>query len=343
MKDIRIVLENLASKGIEPDQSQQLFLETFLECDSQYKSPSLFRKHSNPGSLYLWGPVGRGKTLLLKAIDDCYFKDSGTFHFIEFMQLIHSRLSEIGKIKDPLLLVAKDLSKQYKMLLIDEFQIEDISDAMIVGLVIRGLINNGVRIMLSSNAPPEDLYKEGLQRNKFLPSIHLIQAHFTIFNLEGAEDYRLREISLFNAVDKNVKGFLHQTFEEEWSSSLSFTVNNREFSCKGRSQIFLWLSFEDFFSEPCGSMDFIEIAQTYEWVFLSEFHSCNDEHLDKIRRFISYIDIAYQEKQKMKLFADVALLQNLYMGTQLKFLWERSASRLHEISSKKYLEDLEKK
>ena len=197
--------------------------------------------------------------------------------------------------------------------------------------------------MLSSNAPPEDLYKEGLQRNKFLPSIHLIQAHFTIFNLEGAEDYRLREISSFNAVDKNVKGFLHQTFEEEWSSSLSFTVNNREFSCKGRSQIFLWLSFEDFFSEPCGSMDFIEIAQTYEWVFLSEFHSCNDEHLDKIRRFISYIDIAYQEKQKMKLFADVALLQNLYMGTQLKFLWERSASRLHEISSKKYLEDLEKK
>jgi cell division protein ZapE len=90
-------------------------------------------------------------------------------------------------------------------------------------------------------------------------------------------------------------------------------------------------------------MDFIEIAQTYKWVFLSEFHSCDDEHLDKIRRFISYIDITYQEKQKMKLFADGALLQNLYTGTQLKFLWERSASRLHEISSKKYLEDLEKK
>ena len=86
MKDIKIVLENLASKGITPDQSQQLFLETFVECDSQYKSSSLFRKRSNPGSIYLWGPVGRGKTLLLKAIDDSYFEDSGTFHFIEFMQ-----------------------------------------------------------------------------------------------------------------------------------------------------------------------------------------------------------------------------------------------------------------
>ena len=343
MKDIKIVLENLASKGITPDQSQQLFLETFVECDSQYKSSSLFRKRSNPGSIYLWGPVGTGKTLLLKAIDDCYFEDSGTFHFIEFMQLIHSQLSEIRKIKDPLPLIAKDLSKKYKMLFIDEFQIEDISDAMIVGLVIKGLIDNGVRVMLSSNAPPEDLYKGGLQRNKFLPTIKLIQSDFIIFNLEGAEDYRLREISLFNSVDKDVKRFLHKTFEEEWAASPNFIVNNREFSCNGRSQNFLWLSFKDFFSEPCGSMDFIEIAQTYKWVFLSEFHSCDDEHLDKIRRFISYIDITYQEKQKMKLFADGALLQNLYTGTQLKFLWERSASRLHEISSKKYLEDLEKK
>jgi len=343
MKDIRIVLENLASQGIKPDQSQQLFLETFLEFDSQYKPASVFRKNSNSGSVYLWGPVGRGKTLLLKAIDDCYFQDSGTFHFIEFMQLIHSQLSDVGRIKDPLPQVAKDISKKYKMLLIDEFQIEDISDAMIVGLVLKGLIKNGVRVMLSSNAPPEDLYNEGLQRNKFLPTIQLIKSHFAIFHLKGVEDYRLREISLFNAPNKDIEGFLHRTFEEKWSSSLVFIVNNREFSCKGRSDKFLWLSFKDFFSKPCGSKDFIEISKTYEWIFLSDFHHCNDEHLDIIRRFISFIDIAYQERQKMKLFSEALLLQNLYEGTQLKFLWERSASRLHEISSKKYLEDLEKK
>ena len=343
MKDIRIVLENLASKGIKPDQSQQLFLETFVESDSQYKSPSLFRKYSNPGSLYLWGPVGRGKTLLLKAIDDCYFKDSGTFHFIEFMQLIHSRLAEIGKIKDPLLIISKDLSKKYKLLFIDEFQIEDISDAMIIGVVIKSLIKKGVRVMLSSNASPDDLYKNGLQRNKFLPTIHLIQSQFVIFNLRGVEDYRLREISLFNSIDQDVKGFLHKTFKEKWSSSSNFTVSNREFSCKGRSQNFLWLSFKDFFSEHSGSKDLIEISKTYDWVFLSDFHSCDDGHLDKIRRFISFIDITYQERQKMKLFVEVALLKNLYKGTQLKFLWERSASRLHEISSQKYLDDLNKK
>ena len=343
MKDIEIVLENLAMQGINPDQSQQLFLETFIELDSKFKPPSLFRKSLNPGSIYLWGPVGRGKTLLLKAIDDCYFGDSGTFHFLEFMQLIHSRLAEIGKIKNPLLIVSKDLSKKYNMLFIDEFQIEDISDAMIIGLVIKSLIKNGVRVMLSSNAPPDDLYKDGLQRNKFLPTIHLIQSQFAIFNLQGAEDYRLREISLFDTIDQDVKGFLHKTFKEKWSSSLNFTASNRKFSCKGSSQNFLWLSFKDFFSEPSGSKDFIEISKTYDWIFISEFHSCDDEHLDKIRRFISFIDITYQERQKMKLFVEVALLKNLYKGTQLKFLWERSASRLHEISSKKYLEDLNKK
>ena len=343
MKDIEIVLENLASQGIKPDKSQHLFLEAFLDADSKYRPPKLFRKHSNSGSIYLWGPVGRGKTLLLKAIDDCYFSDSGTFHFIEFMQFIHSSLADLDKTKDPLLLVARELSKKYRVIFIDEFQIEDISDAMIIGVIVKSLIDNGVRIMLSSNASPDGLYKEGLQRNKFLPTIKLIESQFKIFNLQGAEDYRLREIALFNSIDDDVETFLHKTFEEDWSQSDNFSVNDREFSCKGRSKSFLWLSFQDFFSEPCGSKDFIQISKTYDWIFISQFHACDDQYIDKIRRFISFIDITYQERQKMKLFTEASMLQNLYTGIQLKFLWERSASRLHEISSKIYLEDLEKK
>ncbi|MDA9786182.1 cell division protein ZapE [Gammaproteobacteria bacterium] len=345
MKDIEIVLENLALKGIKPDQSQQLFLETFMECDSKYKRRSLFRKNLSPGSIYLWGPVGRGKTLLLKAIHDCYFRDSGIFHFLEFMELIHGQLAKIKKNKDPLLIVTKNISKKYKIIFIDEFQIEDISDAMIVGLVIESLIDKGVRIMLSSNAYPDELYKNGLQRNKFLPTIKLIQSHFTIFNLQGTQDYRLKAISLLNDCEKDadIQMLLLKIFDEEWGAYSDFKVNNRVFSCKGHSKSFLWLSFKDFFSEPCSSKDFIEICQTYEWIFISEFHSCNDEYLDKIRRLISFIDIAYQERQQMKLFTNISVLQNLYTGTQLEFLWERTVSRLYEISSKKYLEDFKKK
>ena len=342
MQDIEIVLENLASQEVTPDQAQQLFLEAFMEFDYKYKQTSFFRKNSHPGSIYLWGPVGRGKTLLLKAIDSSYFKNSGQFHFLEFMQLIHNSLFEVSKNKNPLALVAKKIAKNYDMLFIDEFQIEDIADAMIIGSVIESLVSKGIRIMLSSNSHPNNLYKDGLQRNKFLPAIEFIQSNFMIFNLEGPEDYRLRDIALIRSYEPDVKEFLGKTFSEEWAESQQFIVNERSFPCEGRSSKFLWLSFQEFFSEPCGSKDFIDIAKNYEWVFISNFHACDDQHLDKIRRFISFIDITYQERQKMKLFYADGFLTDFYQGTQLKLLWERSESRLHEISSESYLKNLEK-
>ena len=342
MQDIEIVLENLASQEVTPDEAQQLFLEAFIEFDYKYRQTSFFRKNLNPGSIYLWGPVGRGKTLLLKAIDSSYFKNSGQFHFLEFMQLIHNSLFEVSKNKNPLALVAKKIAKNYDMLFIDEFQIEDIADAMIIGSVIESLVSKGIRIMLSSNSHPNNLYKDGLQRNKFLPAIEFIQSNFMIFNLEGSEDYRLRDIALIRSYEPDVKEFLGKTFCEEWAESQQFIVNDRFFPCEGRSSKFLWLSFQEFFSEPCGSKDFIDIAKNYEWVFISNFHACDDQHLDIIRRFISFIDITYQERQKMKLFYADGFLTDFYQGTQLKLLWERSESRLHEISSESYLKNLEK-
>ena len=342
MQDIEIVLENLASQEVTPDQAQQLFLEAFIEFDYKYKQTSFFHKNFNPGSIYLWGSVGRGKTLLLKAIDSSYFKNSGQFHFLEFMQLIHNSLFEVSKNKNPLALVAKKIAKNYDMLFIDEFQIEDIADAMIIGSVIESLVAKGIRIMLSSNSHPNNLYKDGLQRNKFLPAIEFIQSNFMIFNLEGSEDYRLRDIALIRSYEPDVKEFLGKTFSEEWAESQQFIVNERSFPCEGRSSKFLWLSFQEFFSEPCGSKDFIDIAKNYEWVFISNFHACDDQHLDIIRRFISFIDITYQERQKMKLFYADGFLTDFYQGTQLKLLWERSESRLHEISSESYLKNLEK-
>ncbi|MDC0905640.1 cell division protein ZapE, partial [Gammaproteobacteria bacterium] len=234
MQDIEIVLENLASQEVTPDEAQQLFLEAFIEFDYKYRQTSFFRKNLNPGSIYLWGPVGRGKTLLLKAIDSSYFKNSGQFHFLEFMQLIHNSLFEVSKNKNPLALVAKKIAKNYDMLFIDEFQIEDIADAMIIGSVIESLVSKGIRIMLSSNSHPNNLYKDGLQRNKFLPAIEFIQSNFMIFNLEGSEDYRLRDIALIRSYEPDVKEFLGKTFSEEWAESQQFIVNDRSFPCKGR-------------------------------------------------------------------------------------------------------------
>ena len=348
MKDIKVVLENLSIQSVTIDNAQASFLEKFIEQDSAYKPPTFFSKNNSIGSLYLWGPVGRGKTMLLQALKDSYFSHAGQFHFIEFMQLIHKKLSEFSGNSDPILKVVKSLSNDFKIIFIDEFQIEDIADAMIIGTLIEALSQKGTRMFISSNSHPDDLYKDGLQRAKFLQTIDFINKNFFIHHLLGSEDYRLKEIAKFDSSAKDgnsfggVKDFLQRTFNQDITFTTEFLANDRKFNCLGCSDKALWLSFEDFFSSPCSSKDFIEIVKTFEWVFISNFHACNDEHLDKVRRFISFIDIAYQEKQKLKCFYDPNLMINLYSGDQLHHLWVRTGSRLHQIASKKYLQNLEK-
>ena len=348
MKDIKVVLENLSIQSVTLDNAQASFLEKFIEQDSAYKPPSFFSKNNSIGNLYLWGPVGRGKTMLLQALKDSYFSHAGQFHFIEFMQLIHKKLSEFSGNSDPILKVVKSLSNDFKIIFIDEFQIEDIADAMIIGTLIEALSQKGTRMFISSNSHPDDLYKDGLQRAKFLQTIDFINKNFFIHHLLGSEDYRLKEIAKFDSSAKDgnsfggVKDFLQRTFNQDITYTTEFLANDRKFNCLGCSDKALWLSFEDFFSSPCSSKDFIEIVKTFEWVFINNFHACNDEHLDKVRRFISFIDIAYQEKQKLKCFYDPNLMINLYSGDQLHHLWVRTESRLHQIASKKYLQNLEK-
>ena len=348
MKDIKVVAEKLSVQGINLDNDQIEFLEEFIELDSMYKPKRLFFRNQSIGNTYLWGPVGRGKTMLLKAVQDSYFPHSAQFHFIEFMQLVHNKLVDFSGTSDPLIKFVKHLSCEYKIIFIDEFQIEDIADAMIIGTLIEALSDSGIRLLISSNTHPDNLYRDGLQRAKFLKTINFINKNFFIYNLSGSEDYRLREIAKFDssAVNKNsnksVKDFLLKTFNKDITNQTKFTVNSRDFNCLGCSDKVLWISFSDFFSSPCASKDFIEIVKMFEWVFINNFNICSDDHIDKIRRFISFIDISYQEKQKLKLFCDPEFLNNLYSGNQLENLWIRTESRLHQMSTAKYLQNLEK-
>ena len=347
MKDIKVVEQKLSAQGINLDIEQMVFLEKFIEHDSKYKPKTFFSRSQSIGNIYLWGPVGRGKTILLQAIQDCYFSNSVQFHFIEFMQLVHNKLANFSGTSDPLVKVVKHLSNEHKIIFIDEFQIEDIADAMIIGNIIESLSNLGTRLLISSNSDPDNLYKDGLQRAKFLQTINFINKSFFIHELSGSEDYRLREIAKFDSsaedrnCDESVKGFLLRTFGKDISNHTEFFINTRKFNCLGCSERVLWISFDDFFSSPCGSKDFIQIVKTFEWVFINNFHICSDDHIDKVRRFISFIDIAYQEKQKIKLFYDPNLISNLYSGDQLENLWVRTESRLHQMATTKYLQNLE--
>ena len=348
MNDIKVVTEKLSVQGINLDIEQMTFLEEFIEFDSMYKPKRFFFSNKSIGNIYLWGPVGRGKTMLLQAIQDCYFSNSSKFHFIEFMQLVHNKLADFSGTSDPLMKVVKHLSNDHKIIFIDEFQIEDIADAMIIGTLIEALSNSDIRLFISSNSHPNNLYRDGLQRAKFLKTIDFINKNFFIHKLSGFEDYRLREIVKFDSSaedkngDKSVKGFLLKTFNKDITNQTKFKLNSRKFDCLGCSDKVLWISFSDFFSSPCASKDFIEIVKMFEWVFINNFHICSDDHIDKLRRFISFIDIAYQENQKLKLFCDSDLINNLYSGDQLENLWVRTESRLHQMATTKYLQNLEK-
>ena len=347
MKDIKVVVEKLSAQGINLDIEQTAFLEKFIELDSIYKPKTFFFNHQSIGNIYLWGPVGRGKTMLLQAIQDCYFSNSAQFHFIEFMQIVHDKLAFFSGISDPLKRVVKHLSNNYKIIFIDEFQIEDIADAMIIGNLIEELSKIGIRLLISSNSHPDNLYMDGLQRAKFLKTIDFINKNFFVHNLLGYEDYRLREIASFDSSskdrnsDKSVKDFILRTFSKDITNQTEFSINTRKFNCLGCSDRVLWISFDDFFSAPCASKDFFEIVKNFEWVFINNFHICNDDHIDKIRRFISFIDVAYQEKQKLKLFYNPNSINNIYSGDQLENLWFRTESRLHQMATTKYLQNLE--
>ena len=297
-------------------------------------------------SFYTWGAVGRGKTLLSEAIlkNIGNGKSSISFHFIDFMHMVHSELSRLVGNKDPLNIIAKSLSSKYKIMLIDEFQVEDVADAMIIGNLLSQILKNGSQLFLTSNVHPDDLYKDGLQRQKFMKSIAMIKDSLNIYELKGLVDYRARNIFKYRDnsnsspnKDEDILRFIKSNFSNHEITSSILKINSRKFRCKSSSEDFLWVSFNDFFNQSTGSKDFIEISKNFEWVFINDFAECDDNNADTIRRFISFIDISYRENAKVKFFFGNINHLNIYKGTRLKILWDRCLSRLTEMQTIEYL------
>lgn len=305
-----------------------------------------FKGRSVKNSFYTWGAVGRGKTLLSEAIlkNIGNGKSSISFHFIDFMYMVHSELSRLVGNKDPLNIIAKSLSSKHKIILIDEFQVEDVADAMIIGNLLSQILKNGSQLFVTSNVHPDDLYKDGLQRQKFMKSIAMIKDSLNIYELKGLVDYRARNIFKYRAnsnsspnKDEDILRFIKSNFSNHEITSSILKINSRKFRCKSSSEDFLWVSFNDFFNQSTGSKDFIEISKNFEWVFINDFAECDDNNADTIRRFISFIDISYRENTKVKFFFGNINHLNIYKGTRLKILWDRCLSRLTEMQTIEYL------
>ncbi|MEK9649586.1 MAG: cell division protein ZapE [Gammaproteobacteria bacterium] len=328
---------DLAKDGIHLDVYQTEFLQIYSQYLDNSKSKLRFlKKNKRLKSIYLWGSVGRGKTLLLKALSKELSKNTLILHFNEFMLKVHKFLQSHQGVKDPLSSFCNLVLKDIDILLLDEFQIEDIGDAMIIGKVLTNLRHYNTSVFLSSNYPIEGLYKNGLQREKFIDSISFIKKDFLYFNLLGIEDYRSSKVDHFLKIgrsklnDEAIKEFLLENFDRNSSFTDIIVLSNRKFSIKGFGKTFIWLDFQVFFSEPTAAMDYMELCDRYKWIFIDNFRKLGDSELNIVRRFISFLDISYTKNSKVCVLEKRDDILDIYEGDSLQHLWIRAQSRLKE-------------
>ncbi|NIL95348.1 MAG: cell division protein ZapE [Woeseiaceae bacterium] len=302
-------------------------------------------KDSAVKGLYIWGGVGRGKTFLMdiffEALD---IEHKKRIHFHRIMREVHERLNLLGDTEDPLDKVAADIARETRVLCFDEFFVSDIGDAMILGRLLDGLFRRGVTLVATSNAHPDDLYKDGLQRQRFLPAIQSLIEHTAVVEIDGATDYRLRLLqqagTYISPDDENARERLQHVFDDSASSQIvrdtTLDVNGRDVRVRLCAKGIAWFEFEDLCDGPRSHNDYIEIARWYPTVIVSGVPALDHDLEDQARRFIALVDEFYDRRVKLILSA-AAPAASLYSGGKLQFEFDRTVSRLTEMQSTDYL------
>jgi len=294
--------------------------------------------------LYLWGAVGRGKTWLM----DLFFDSlpparRQRVHFHRFMQRIHQGVRDLGPSRDPLDRLASEWAAQADVLCLDEFFVADIADAMLLAGLLESLFARGVTLVTTSNTEPDSLYRDGLQRAKFLPAIELLKQHTRVLRIEGDTDFRLRILEqseifhhpLDDAADRAMAtAFERMAAECELNHDLD--INGRNFHARRRGDGVIWFEFEELCEKPRGAVDYIEIARAFNTVVVSNMPQLAEEDANAARRFITMVDEFYDRNVKLLMSAE-APVNELYQGSKLAFEFERTASRLTEMQSHDYL------
>jgi len=294
--------------------------------------------------LYLWGGVGRGKTWLMDLFfDELPVRRKQRLHFHRFMQRVHGSLQDLGRVRDPLPRIAADWSESCRVLCLDEFFVSDIADAMLLSGLFETLFRNGVTLVTTSNIEPDGLYRDGLQRAKFLPAIELIKQNTRVLELTGSIDYRLRILEqseiFHHPLDAAADEVMTASFNRmaaECELNHDLEINGRNFHARRRGDGVIWFEFDELCSKPRGSIDYIEIARSFNTVVISNMPQLSEENANEARRFITMVDEFYDRNVKLLLSAAVPVL-DLYTGNNLGFEFERTASRLTEMQSYDYL------
>ncbi len=309
----------------------------------------LFHKKKKVRGLYLWGGVGRGKTWLMNLFyEELDIEEKCRIHFHHFMLDIHEQLSTLNhkkiRQKNPLRHIAKELAKKYRLLCIDEFIVTNITDAMILSELLHALFKHDICLVATSNRVPDDLYLNGLQRERFLPAIDLIKVNTEVFNLDTGVDHRtslLEQSDIYYSPasaesDKQIKQRLAELSITPVKENKILCILKREIKTISCSDDIVWFDFDSICSAPRASQDYIELAQRFNTMAISNIPLLDEHSDDKARRFIYLIDELYDRNVKVIVSAATEPAK-LYQGNMLEFAFHRTSSRLIEMRSHQYL------
>ena len=294
---------------------------------------------------YLWGGVGRGKTWLM----DLFFQHLAVqkkqrSHFHRFMYDVHERLRALHDRADPLADVAGAIAESSRVLCFDELYVDDIADAMILGGLFHHLVERRVTLVFTSNVPPAGLYRDGLQRARFLPAIELLQKHTAVVEVNGTTDYRLRHLTQASiylpAGGADTGGQLFEIFEDladgPGDAGGAIEIEGRRVPFVRESENVAWFEFGALCDGPRGKDDYIWLAREYQSVIVAGVPLFDETRENQARRFMAMVDEFYDRGVKLILSA-AAPPGDLYHGQRLRFEFQRTASRLIEMQSEEYL------
>ncbi|WP_437884659.1 cell division protein ZapE [Pseudomonas sp. LRF_L74] len=297
--------------------------------------------------LYFWGGVGRGKTYLVDTFFDALpFKQKMRTHFHRFMKRVHEEMRTLKGEKNPLTIIGKRFADEARVICFDEFFVSDITDAMILATLLEELFKNGVSLVATSNIVPDGLYKDGLQRARFLPAIALLKEHTETVNVDSGVDYRLRALEqaeLFHfPLTAEVEAQLHKGFKSLLpdgsiiDENATLTIENRQITARKVSGDVAWFEFRELCDGPRSQNDYIELGKIFHAVILANVEQMGVAKDDMARRFINLVDEFYDRNVKLIISAEVEL-KDLYSGGRLNFEFQRTLSRLLEMQSHEFL------
>ena len=353
----------IAQPGFVVDDAQRRAVDALQHCHE-----ALHQGRSPITGVYLWGPVGRGKTWLMDQFYQTLRVPARRQHFHHFMGWVHQRLFQLSGIHDPLQALARELSQEVRVLCFDELFVSDIGDAIILGRLFQVMFEEGVVMVCTSNQPPDQLYADGFNRERFLPGIAAIKQHMQVVAVDGGEDHRLHPGASLQRYWVNQPEALATVFKQlsegQAVSSGAVSVGHRSIVAVLSSETVLWCRYCDLCEQPLAAMDFMLLCDRFSAILLGEVPNLSAQkrpgriargtedaaqrvvagdrelpqlsvHDDSVRRFIALVDECYDRKVPLFIEARVAL-EHLYTEGYLEFAFRRTLSRLQEMQLQRF-------